>query len=424
MGTLPALLTDPEVLLIGGGPIALQKARALHDNNIRFEVIASKICADLGALDIRTTERPVRQSDLKTADIIIDATGDPAVTELILNEKKERRFLFNSVSRPQLGDIYFPAILNFGDLKIAVSSNGASPTVSRIVRDRIAAMIPAGLSDLLARKKQERKRGIRDLEQTERECLELFATVYLIGCGPGDADLMTLKAYKTLQQMDVVLYDHLLTPEILDMIPEGAEKIFVGKKKGCHSAHQEQINDMLYQQARRGLKIARLKCGDPYVFGRGSEEAEYLIERGIRVETVSGISSALAGPACAGIPPTARGYATNMSIVSAHLAGCKVNTEWLPMLKIPHHTTIILMGVTFAEQISRMALDSGVDGAMPVAIVSNASRPDQEVRITDISGLPEAAVAAPRPAILVIGEVVNLHHKLSFAELPRQAVNG
>lgn len=423
MGTLPALLTNPEVLLIGGGNIALQKAQALHRNHICFSIIAETICTELGQSDFLMTTREVQPEDLNQANIIVDATGNPEVASMVLREKAKRSFLFNCVSQPQLGDIYFPAILNFGDLKIAVSSDGASPTVSRIVRDRIASLIPSEMSEFLARKKQERALGIRDIDRTERECHELLSTVYLIGCGPGDADLMTLKAYKTLQQMDVVLYDHLLTEEILEMIPESAEKIFVGKKKGCHSARQEQINEMLYEQAQRGLKIARLKCGDPYIFGRGSEEAEYLIERGIRVETISGISSALAGPACAGIPPTARGYATNMSVVSAHLAGCKINTDWLPMLKIPNHTTIILMGVTFAEQISQMALNSGVDPHMPVAIVSNASRPDQEVRITDIAGLPEAAIDAPRPAILVIGDVVSLHEKLTCVTEQKRAVN-
>lgn len=423
MGTLPALLTDPEILLIGGGKIALQKAQALQKNNISFSIISQEICNELCQSNFEITKKEITPEDLKQASVVVDATGNPDVAEMVLNEKNKRHFLFNCVSQPKLGDIYFPAILNIGDLKIAVTTDGASPTVSRVVRDKIASFIPGEIASLLVEKREERAQGIRDIKRTEDQCLSLFSTVYLIGCGPGDADLMTLKAYKTLQQIDVVLYDHLLTPEILEMIPEQAEKIFVGKKKGCHSARQEQINEMLYEQAKRGLKIARLKCGDPYIFGRGAEEAEYLIERGVSVEVISGISSALAGPACAGIPPTARGYATNMSVVSAHLAGCKINTDWLPLLKIPNHTTIILMGLSFADQISQMALDSGVDTTMPVAIVSNASRSDQEVRITDIKNLPEAAVDAQRPAILVIGNVVNLHHKLTVATEQQKVVN-
>jgi uroporphyrin-III C-methyltransferase / precorrin-2 dehydrogenase / sirohydrochlorin ferrochelatase len=423
MGTLPALLTNPDVLLIGGGKIALQKAQSLHKNNVRFSIIAQCVCTELHQSDFKITEKEISSDDLTQANVIVDATGNPSVAKMILDEKSKRHFLFNCVSQPKLGDVYFPAILNIGDLKIAVTTDGASPTVSRIVRDKIASFIPGEIASLLTEKKEERAKGIRNIKESEEQCLALFSTVYLIGCGPGDADLMTLKAYKTLQQIDVVLYDHLLTQEILDMIPEQAEKIFVGKKKGCHSARQDEINEMLHEQAKRGLKIARLKCGDPYIFGRGAEEAEYLIERGISVEMISGISSALAGPACAGIPPTARGYATNMSVVSAHLAGCKINTDWLPLLKIPNHTTIILMGLSFADQISQMALDTDVDATTPVAIVSNASRSDQEVRITNIKDLPEAAVDAQRPAILVIGNVVNLHHKLTVATEQQKVVN-
>lgn len=412
MGTLPTLLTKPELLLIGGGRIAFQKAQALSKNKINFTIIATSLCQEIRELNVPCSENPVRANDLTWANVIVDATGNPEVAQLVLQEKKRRYFLFNCVSQPELGDIYFPAILNFGDLKISVSSDGASPTVSRIVRDRIAALIPSEIPDLLAAKREERALGIHDIQKTQEQCLSLFSTVYLIGCGPGDADLLTLKAYKTIQQMDVVLYDHLLTPEILDLVPEAAEKIAVGKKKGCHRFRQEQINELLFEHAQRGLKIARLKSGDPYIFGRGAEEAEFLIERGVKVEIISGISSAIAGPACAGIPPTARGYATNMSIVSAHLAGSKINTDWLPLLKIPHHTTIILMGLSFAAEISKLALDSGVNPKLPVAIISNASRFDQEVRITDLQSLPQTAIGAKRPAILVFGEVVCLHDVL------------
>ncbi|SEA35718.1 uroporphyrinogen-III C-methyltransferase [Desulfuromusa kysingii] len=415
MGTFPILLTKPKLLLIGGGQIALQKAQALSRNQINFNIIASAFCHEIQALDIPMTHRPVCAEDFAGVNIVIDATGNPDVAKLVLQEKKKSYFLFNCVSQPELGDVYFPAILNVNDLKISVSTDGASPTISRIVRDKIAAFIPKQIPNLLAEKRVERQLGTLDIKTTQEQCLKLFSTVYLIGCGPGDVDLMTIKAYKTLQQMDVVFYDHLLTPEILALIPETTQKISVGKKKGCHLYRQEQINELLFEHAKRGLKIARLKCGDPYIFGRGAEEAEYLIKKGIKVEMISGISSALAGPACAGIPPTARNYATNMSIVSAHLAGCKINTDWLPLLKIPHHTIIVLMGLSFATQISELSLASGVNPQLPVAIISNASRADQDVRITDMQNLPTAAVGAQRPAILVIGDVVRLHEILSFA---------
>ncbi len=413
MGTLPVLLTKPEILLIGGGKIASHKASVLLKNHVDFTLIASHVCAELLALDIIVIQRELRATDLKHAQIIVDATGNANVAELVLREKQRRDFLFNCVAQPDLCDFYFSSLLNYGNLKIAVSTDGSSPTIGQVIRDKIAALIPENIQLLVEKKEAERVLGDIDKSVSKGQCNKLFSTVYLIGCGPGDVEMLTLKAYHTIQQMDVVLYDHLVTQEILDLIPQQAQRIPVGKQKGEHSFRQEQINELLFEQAKSGLKIARLKSGDPYVFGRGAEEAEYLIERGIKVEVISGISSAIAGPTAAGIPPTARGYATNVSIVSAHLAGNRINTDWVPLLKIPNHTTIVLMGLSFAAIIAQMAIESGVNRSTPIAIIANASRPNQQILITDIEQLPQAAKQAQRPAIIVIGDVVNLHKVLN-----------
>ena len=412
MGTLPILLKNQEILLLGGGSVALQKARVLVKNNIRFTLIAAEICPEIEQLGITVRQQKLDENNLKDATIIVDATGSTEVTALVLEEKKHRFLLYNCVDQPDLCDFYFSSLLNYGNLKIAVSTDGYSPAIGQIVRDKIATIIPEKIETLLEETGRNRDQGIINTVETKEQCQKLLSTVYLIGCGPGDIDLLTLKAYRTIQQIDVVLYDQLVTQEILDLVPQHAQRISVGKQKGEHSFRQEQINEMIYEQAKSGLKIARLKSGDPYIFGRGAEEAKYLIERGVRVEVINGISSAIAGPSCAGIPPTARGYATNMSVVSAHLAGNKINTDWLPLLQIPNHTTIVLMGLSFAQQISAQALKSGADKTTPVAIISNASRPDQKTIITDLEHLPTAASSAQRPAILVIGNVVNLHQIL------------
>ncbi|MCF6266227.1 MAG: uroporphyrinogen-III C-methyltransferase [Desulfuromusa sp.] len=412
MRSLPILLTKPEILLIGGGKVALHKARILLKNDVPFTLIAPQICAELLNLDISIQKKKLRCRDLDHAGIIVDATGNPDVTKLIMERKKQYNFLFNCVDRPDLCDFYFSSLLNYGNLKIAVSTNGCSPSIGQIVRDKIATIIPNNIHLLLEDQKLQRKQGNINIPRSKEQCNKLFSTVYLIGCGPGDVDMLTMKAYRTIQQMDIILYDHLVTQEILDLIPPRARRIPVGKQKGAHSFRQEQINELILELAKSGAKIARLKSGDPYIFGRGAEEAEYLIKRGIRVEVISGISSAIAGPSCAGIPPTARGYATNMSIVSAHSAGNRINTDWLPLLKIPNHTTIVLMGLSFATRIAQMALATGVNKATPVAIVTNASRPEQQTLITDIEHLPQTAEQALRPAIIVIGDVVNLHQIL------------
>lgn len=236
--------------------------------------------------------------------------------------------------------------------------------------------------------------------------------LFLIGCGPGDADLLTLKALKTIQKLDVALIDHLLTQEIIDLIPPTTKVIFVGKAKGNHSIRQEEINTVILDYARKGCIVGRLKCGDPYLFGRGSEEAIYAIEKGIKTEVIPGISSALSGPLSAGIAPTARGYATGLSIVSAHLAGDQINLAWIPLLRMKNHTTIVLMGLSRAHEITHHALLQEINPALSVAIVSNATTQYQSTIITTLSQLPIASIKAPKPAIIIFGDVVALEQKL------------
>lgn len=240
----------------------------------------------------------------------------------------------------------------------------------------------------------------------------ILGRISLVGCGTGDVDLLTLKAYRLIKEADVVLTDHLVSQEIVSLIPQKTMQVFVGKRKGYHSLKQEKINELLIDYASQGLHVARLKAGDPYIFGRGAEEAQAMIEAGYDVEVIPGISSAIAGPLSAGIAPTARGYAANMSIVSAHLSGNSVNLEWVDLLLKKSHTTIVLMGVSRAQEIVQEARNLGVNEDCKVAIISNASRTNQSEIITTLSGLQTAAIEAPRPAILVFGEVVALHKVL------------
>jgi siroheme synthase len=183
----------------------------------------------------------------------------------------------------------------------------------------------------------------------------------------------------------------------------------VGKEKDRHSHTQEQINTLILDYAQKGLSVARLKSGDPYVFGRGAEELEYLLRAGMRVTLVPGISSATAGPALAGVPLTARGYATSFSVVSAHLAGSKFNTEWIPLLLQGNHTLVVLMGLSFADKIKTAALEAGVDPQTPVALISNATRANQAVCISTIEHLDVVGAAMEKPAIMVFGAVVGLY---------------
>jgi uroporphyrin-III C-methyltransferase len=246
--------------------------------------------------------------------------------------------------------------------------------------------------------------------------------VYLIGCGTGDPELLTIKAYKAIQKLDIALVDHLITDEIIELIPEKTKILYVGKQKGKLSVKQEDINKLMLEFANKGLTVGRLKSGDPYIFGRGAEEASFLLSQGIEVEVVPGISSATGGLLTAGLTPTARGYATNFSVVSAHLAGNRFNKDWITLLKIPNHTTVVLMGLSRAKQIKEEALKFGISEDMPVAIISNASRKNQKVITTTLKNLDKKAKEAEKPAVLVFGNVVNLYGLLPAYENKNKGV--
>jgi uroporphyrin-III C-methyltransferase/precorrin-2 dehydrogenase/sirohydrochlorin ferrochelatase len=406
--TLPIVLHNPKILLIGAGPVAAQKAEVMQRNSIDFDVIAAEVSEKMPAVR-KLTVKTVEVADTKPYSIIIDGTGNEVVAAMLLQEKEDRDFLLNIVDVPEQCDFFFAALIEYGPLKIAVSSSGGSPTLAQQVRDKIGRMLPKSLKTLGDDLMAKRMSGHIDIKGARKSARRALGKVHLVGCGTGDVELLTLKAYRLIQEVDVVFVDYLISDEIEAIIPESTLKISVGKRKGHHSVKQEKINEMLIDYASKGLEIARLKAGDPYIFGRGAEEAQALIEEGIRVDVVPGVSSAIAGPLSAGIAPTSRGYATSFSVVSAHLAGDRFNPEWIDLLTMKHHTTIVLMGLSRAQDIVDAAREKGVRDDMPVAIVSNASRPNQTRIITTLEGLPAAAAKAEKPGIIIFGDVVNLH---------------
>ncbi len=416
MGSLPILLKPDRILLIGAGNVGLQKARVLAENDLVVTVISETFNPAFYSLPHLLLGQRVCARDLAGYDVVIDATGCPEVADMLKQEKTRRGFLLNVVDVPESCDFYFASLLQRGPIKVAVSSEGYSPTMTQCIRERIAQVLPESLGELALQKGRERREGRIDPAATRRQTQALLGKVFLVGCGIGDVELLTLKAYRAIKEADVVLYDHLISDAILELIPEHSERAYVGKRKGHHSMTQEAINTLLEDYAKQGKHVARLKSGDPYIFGRGAEEALHLGSLGIEVEVIAGISSAIAGPASAGIPPTARGYATNFSIVSAHLKDSKVNLHWLPLLRLPSHTTVVLMGLSLAGHIADAAIAGGVDPSLPAAIIANASRPDQQTVVTTVAGLGEAATQVNGPAVIVLGEVVKLHGKLPGSE--------
>lgn len=404
--TLPILLKNQKILLIGGGNVALQKAEVLSHNNIDFRIVSEALNKKIVKLTDKIECKRFKLKDIKDEEIIIDATGNPKVAKKLFKYKKKHPILLNVVDVPELCDFYFMALTKNKPLQIAVSSNGASPTAAKYFRDECERLIPKDITAYLHQKQQQRDAGIIDVTQTKKELISQQTKVFLVGCGIGDPELLTLKALKTMQRADVVLYDHLISDEIMELVPEGTKKIYVGKQKGYHSKSQDKINALIIKHAKKGRVVARLKSGDPFVFGRGAEELSDLVSENISAEVIPGISSSISGPMMGNIPITARGYASGFTVVSAHLKGNSVNLDWVDLLGKENHTVVVLMGLSRVNEIVEEADRLSIAKKKPCAIISNASRPNQKIVSTTLNRLVVDAKDIARPAILVFGDVV------------------
>ena len=257
---------------------------------------------------------------------------------------------------------------------------------------------------------------MRTLRQTPLRLTPRRGKAYLIGAGPGRADLITVRGLTLLRRADVVIYDRLIARELLDEIRAGAEEIFVGKESGHHTMPQSQINELIVDRVRQGKQVVRLKGGDSFVFGRGGEEAQALHDAGLPFEIVPGISSALAVPAYAGIPVTHRGVSTAFAVVTGHECSDKEKstTDWSALARIP--TLVVLMGLNNAECIAQNLIEAGLSSSTPAAAISQGTTDEQRAITTTVGELARAIAEAdlPSPAILVIGEVAALSESLAW----------
>ena len=365
-------------LLVGGGRVALRKAEKLLPFGAQLTVVAPCICPPLAALPgLTLCRRAFADSDLSPApDFVIAATGDRALDRRIAALCRARRILVNVVDDPAACGFYFPALVQRGRLCIGISTGGASPTAAAWLRQKIEALLPPGFDGILdrlaARREAVKAEGGSEAKRAERLqqafALELAAAeaprapaaarenagpgrVALVGAGCGRADLITVRGLRLLQQCRAVVYDDLIDSALLDTAPAGAERIYVGKRSGRHSAPQAEINAALIALAQRGGLTVRLKGGDPYVFGRGGEEALALQRAGIPFEVVPGITAAIAVPAEAGIPVTHRGVSRAVHIITAHTQDETPDfSRWAALAA--DGTLVFLMGLQRLPQIA------------------------------------------------------------------------
>lgn len=462
MEYLPLFLkvADSPVILVGGGPVATRKARLLLRAGACLTVVAPQLDPELQrALDENGgawRQCEYHASVLQGARLVVAATADRSVNERVYRDALELGVPVNVVDAPDLCTAIFPSIVDRSPLLVAVSSSGESPVLSRILRRKIEAMVPAAwgrLARFAGRLRAEVKAAIPQdtarrlfweqalegviaeqvmagrearAEQLLRERLANqsgvgLGEVYLVGAGPGDPDLLTFKAARLLQSADVVLYDRLVAAAIVDLARRDAQRIYVGKRRAAHSMPQDEINQLLVTLAQQGKRVIRLKGGDPFIFGRGGEEIALLAQHRIPFQVVPGITAANGAACYAGIPLTHRDHAQSVRFVAGNLQGDTVDHDWR-QFQSPAETLVFYMALAGLPEICEQLVTHGRAADTPAALVERATTLEQRVLVGTLATLP-GIVARERPeapTLLIVGGVVNLHRELAWfgPELP------
>ena len=447
-------------IVVGGGPVAALKAETLLRSGVRVTVVAPQLCPRLSELTllgaVRHEGRRFQAGDLVGAEIAIAATDDPAVNEAVASAARSLKVPVNVADDAALSSFIMPSVIDRPPLLVAISTAGTSPVLARKLRTLIEAAIPFGFARLAAFMGRLRARSkercadpearrrlweevvdgpIADLvfSGNEAEAEKAFEMkldgaaaaggfVSLVGAGPGDPELLTLRALRAMQKASVVLYDKLVSPALVDLARRDAERIYVGKEQDRHALPQAEINQLMVRLAREGKRVVRLKGGDPFIFGRGGEEIEALAAQGIAFEVVPGVTAAAGAAAYAGIPLTHRDYADTCVFITGHVKESRGETH-LEGLARPRQTVVVYMGVGALEQICGRLMERGLPGSMPCALVENATLPQQRVGEGVLASLPRLARESNvrPPALLIVGEVVRLRAKLAWFQLGQAA---
>ena len=451
-------LSGRPCLVVGGGDIAQRKIELLLKAKARVEVVALKISPSLRSLcddaGVAFQQRPFATGDVRGRTLVVAATGDTAVNQAVFDACERHGVLVNCVDDAKRSSVLFPAIVDRGPVSVAISTAGASPTLARRLRERIEAVLPGSLGDLadyLASRRRRIKEALPDTRRRQRfwdraidgelarlverndleaadaalrRVLRQPATgfVSLVGAGPGDPDLLTVKALRCLQQADVVYHDGLVERAVLERCRRDAKLVDVGRRAwamqpaggsgeaaGTPSARQATINARLLADAADGLRVVRLKGGDPLLFGRGGEEIHALSRGQVPFEVVPGVTAALGCAAVAGIPLTHRDLAQSVRFVTARQKDGAINANW-PELAHPGQTLVLYMGLEALAAICQQLCAHGASPQTPAATVCRATLADEALVVGCLDDLPAKVYAAglAGPATTIVGEVVGL----------------
>ncbi|WP_318419725.1 siroheme synthase CysG [Photobacterium leiognathi] len=445
-------------LVVGGDDSAWRKTRMLLKAGADVRVIAPTLNADFTAAlaqgQIQHVGEIFSPADLDGIFLAIAATDRKSVNALVYQSANQRQVLVNVVDDTQRCSFIVPSIVDRSPIIIAISSSGQAPVLARLLREKLEALLPQHLgrmatiagsfrqrlsqtvSSFSARRyfwEQAFNGRFGDLvaagreQEAEQELVALThqaptqGQVALIGAGPGDAGLLTLRALQLMQQADVVLYDYLVSDEVMDLVRRDAELVCVGKKAGFHSVPQEETNRLIVHYAKQGKRVVRLKGGDPFVFGRGGEELEVLFDADIPFQVVPGITAAAGATAYAGIPLTHRDYAQTAMFVTGHLKPDGDTLDWSTLAR-GKQTLVIYMGLMKSSHIQQQLLEHGRGADTPIAIIERGTQKTQKVLKGQLSELAQLAQHAASPSLIVVGEVVNLSTKLDWFTKQEQSL--
>lgn len=445
-------LDNKPVLLVGGGEVAQRKVRLLLDAGAQLTVVAPELDPELAELaangSIEWLAGEFAPAQLAGKWLVVAATDRREVNALVYQSANQARIFANVVDDPKRSSFIMPSIIDRSPLMVAISSGGKAPVLARLLREKLEAMLPQHLGAVAAfagslrdrvktrfasmgerRRFWERLLGADRLGQAlargdhasaNQLADSLFADesqtageVVLVGAGPGDPGLLTLHALRQMQQADVVVYDRLVSDEVMALVRRDARRIFVGKQAGNHCVPQEGINQLLLEEAKKGQRVVRLKGGDPFIFGRGGEELETLVGSGIGFQVVPGITAASGCAAYAGIPLTHRDHAQSVRFVTAHGKGGAQDLDW-PLLAKDKQTLVFYMGLSSCATIREQLLTHGKAGDTPVALIERGTQPSQRVIRGTLDQLPELALGVESPALIMVGSVVTLADSLAW----------
>jgi len=441
------------VLVVGGGDIAERKINLIIKANANVEVLARKFTPNVEQIISKKKLKKIKKSlDISTLSsnysLIIAATDNKQVNKKLFNFAKKNNILINVVDQPELCTCTFGSIVERGDLVVAISTGGSAPVFARNLREKLETLLPQSTKQLIDFSSTIREKVIRSFSQFNKRRIfwelffDAFATkknitksnltklsnqlikslrnknsgeVFLVGAGPGDPELLTLRSLHLIQKADVCIYDNLVSKDILELVRRDAQMIYAGKLRNNHTIEQKEINKLLVNYAKKGLRVLRLKGGDPFMFGRGGEEISELMAKKIKFQVVPGITAATGVAAYAGIPLTHRDYSQSCIFITGHEKNGELNINWNNLIN-ENQTIVIYMGLNSLPSIVQNLIDYGMRKNMPIAVVQEGTTENQKVVVSTISRVNAKILKTDiqSPAIIIIGEVVKLRKTIKW----------